>query len=425
MRAVRWPAPALVGLLAVVLVSSAPGSAADPFAGTWTVHPSAGSPWAGGGTLTITTTTESNARAIGSSTAYESRCGKGATAFYIVEYSWSGGGKAGGCSGSQTGGDLFAFAANGGVQMNLNPQSDGSLAGYWTDTPGFYPGYPITATQPSDAGADKTCKLVNAQAAAVQNEVRVVAVEPDVQYHKGGSAAGAWLPVEKDTVLKQGDELTVDPDGRATLAFADNSTVFVKNTTQLKIASFFTDGGVVKTEILLKMGEVAAQVCHSEATKSDFRIKSPTAVASVRGTVFSVFVDPGGKAMVTDVKNGVVTVDPAKRGLHTASVRAGKEIEVTAASISRVAPIGKADVRGGVSRRQAAALVAQVLAKNNGPCKVTTERIPGLAVRPSPGGWRVSYKVGGALRGTTSWRVVHGHVTAANGLARKIAHGCP
>jgi len=41
---------------------------------------------------------------------------------------------------------------------------------------------------------------------------------------------------------------------------------------------------VVKTEILLKMGEVAAQVNKSEATKSDFRIKSPTGTASVRGT---------------------------------------------------------------------------------------------------------------------------------------------
>jgi len=119
---------------------------------------------------------------------------------------------------------------------------------------------------------------------AAPNEVRVVAVQPDVQFHKGGSPADAWLPCEKNTVLKAGDEVTCDPDGQATLAFADNSTVVVRNTTQLKIASFFTEGGVVRTEILLKMGEVAAQVNKSEATKSDFRIKSPTGTASVRGT---------------------------------------------------------------------------------------------------------------------------------------------
>lgn len=119
---------------------------------------------------------------------------------------------------------------------------------------------------------------------AAVNEVRVVAVQPEVQFHKAGTPDDAWLPVEKDTVLQQGDEISCDPDGAATLQFADNSTVVVKNTTQLKIASFFTEGGVVKTEILLKMGEVAAKVHKSEATKSDFRIKSPTGTASVRGT---------------------------------------------------------------------------------------------------------------------------------------------
>jgi len=71
---------------------------------------------------------------------------------------------------------------------------------------------------------------------AAINEVHVVNVQPDVQFHKGGSPADAWLPCEKDTVLKAGDEITCDPDGAVTLAFADNSTVVVRNTTQLRSA---------------------------------------------------------------------------------------------------------------------------------------------------------------------------------------------
>lgn len=125
--------------------------------------------------------------------------------------------------------------------------------------------------------------LVSPLRAAI-NEVRVVAVQPDVQCHKAGTPEDDWVTVEKDTVLKQGDEISCDPDGACTLQFADTSTVVVKNTSQLKIASFFTEGGVVRTEILLKMGEVAAKVNKSEATRSDFRIKSPTGTASVRGT---------------------------------------------------------------------------------------------------------------------------------------------
>src|SRR4051794_6794876 len=169
---------------------------------------------------------------------------------------------------------------------------------------------------------------VGAMESAVQNEVRVTCVENECYYHKGGSSSGALIPVAKDTVLKQGDELSCDPDSKVILAFADNSTVKVGNTTQLKIASFFTDGGVVKTEILLKMGEVAAEVKHSEATKADFRIKNPTGNAGVRGTTFSVFYDPGSRVSVTSVNEGVVTVDPAKPGLRTVRVPAGKEVEV-------------------------------------------------------------------------------------------------
>ena len=120
------------------------------------------------------------------------------------------------------------------------------------------------------------------------NELRCVSVSAEdpqsAMYHREGAPDDEWLPLTKGTVLKQGDEISFDPDGAATLAFADNSTVVVRNTTQLKIASFFTEGGVVRTEILLKMGEVAAKVNKSEATKSDFAPpKSPTGTSSVRG----------------------------------------------------------------------------------------------------------------------------------------------
>jgi hypothetical protein len=102
-------------------------------------------------------------------------------------------------------------------------------------------------------------RRASAQAAAI-NEVRVVSVVPDVQYHPAGCPPDTWIEVQRDTVLKQGDEISCDPDGSVTLAFADNSVVVVSDTTQLKIASFFTEGGVIRTEILLRMGKIAALV---------------------------------------------------------------------------------------------------------------------------------------------------------------------
>jgi hypothetical protein len=426
-----------VALFAMGLVSS-PAHGADSFAGTWTVHPSserpdgiAPSPWAHGGSLKITTTTENTAREIGAGSDYESRCGKGATAWYIVEWDWSGGGQAGGCTGSPTTQDaLYAFAGFGAVQMNLNPAHDGSLVGYWTDNPGFRPGYKLTAT-PASGGCSRGLRACTkpddcgATSRAVQNEVRVTCVsgESDCQFHKGGSAAGAWLPLEKNQILKQGDEISCDPDGKALLAFADNSTFTVSNTTQLKIASFFTDGGVVRTEILLKMGEVAAQVNHAEATKSDFKIKTPTFVCSVRGTKFSVFYDPGGGASVESTTEGVVEVDPVKPGLPTMNVGAGKEVEVTRTSMSKVAPIGKSDLRGGVSRLTARDLVLKKIAVKR--CRLVTPRTNAFAVKPSGARWLVSVKtIGGKVKGTSTWIVKGMRVTPKNARAKKIARGC-
>jgi hypothetical protein len=256
-------------------------------------------------------------------------------------------------------------------------------------------------------------------------EVRVVATEPDCQFHKGGSPADAWYPIEKNTVLKGGDEITCDPDGSVTMAFADNSTVTVRNTTQLKIASFFTDGGVVRTEILLKMGEVAAQVNKSEATKSDFRIKSPTAVSSVRGTIFSVFADPVGGASITSVQRGVVEVDPTKPGLPTVEVPVGKQVEVTAATESPIAPIGKAGAIGGVNREQALALVDKLLRRFGRPCSFTPSHTgASLGAKPSGSGWLVSVLVAGGVQGWSAWQVVGSKVTPANALAKTIAGGC-
>ncbi len=208
--------------------------------------------------------------------------------------------------------------------------------------------------KPGDCATYKTRMLRSARRAQAINELRVVCVEPDVAVHREGSADESWDPVEVGTILKQGDEISCDPDGIAVVAFADNSTFTLKHAAMLKIASFFTQGGVVRLEVLLKMGEVAATINKSEATKSDFQIKQPTATASVRGTIFSVFYDPVSKSSITSVKRGVVEVDPAKPGLKTVNVAAGKEVQVTPTTISPVAAVRKSGSNRRDQQRQGA-----------------------------------------------------------------------
>jgi hypothetical protein len=274
------------------------------------------------------------------------------------------------------------------------------------------------------------------------NEVHVVKVCPDVQFHKGGTPADAWLPLEVNTVLKQGDEITCDPDGVVVLGFADNSTVVVSNTTQLSIASFFTEGGVVRTEILLKMGEVAAQVNKSEAPKSDFRIVSPSpnetrgegdvaarAAASAPGVyagpgaAFTTFYAPGSKTELVSATGGTVIV--THPGSSPLTVPAGKEVELTPSSESPLAPIGQAGARGGDDIVAAQELADAAIAKDRKACGADTAHSYAFSITPAANGWRVAVTLHGKrAQGTALFSVKGRTVRPANALARKVAAGC-
>lgn len=178
------------------------------------------------------------------------------------------------------------------------------------------------------------------------NEVRVVGLVPGVSVHKAGAPDEAWTEAKNDMVLQQGDEISCDPDGGILLQFADNSTVMVRQTTQLKIASFFTEGGVVKTEILLKMGEVAAKVHKSEATKSDFVIRPPGGPGSVRGTIYAMQYDPSSSTTVVRVEEGLVDFSPVMAPGTKISLQAGQQVSVSGSRVGAVMPFtGKIDFK--------------------------------------------------------------------------------
>lgn len=258
---------------------------------------------------------------------------------------------------------------------------------------------------------------------AAVNEVRMVAVQPEVMFRKAGTPEDQWCTAEKDTVLQQGDEISTDPDGAATLQFADGSTTVVFDTTQLKIASYFTEGGVTKTEILLAMGRVAAKICKAcDASKSDFRIKSPTGTASVRGTQFTVSYDPGGKRMLTSVTEGTVALTDRKGRLTL--LPAGKEAITDAKGTGKVAALGKAGRRGGVSPFAALIKVMKIIAKADEACGVEPSPGDATSAKPAKGGWNVAIKVIGKRAGTAKWTVKGSKARARNALAKALVKRC-
>lgn len=253
-----------------------------------------------------------------------------------------------------------------------------------------------------------------ARPAAPVNEVRVISLKPAAEFKRAG--CGEWVELREGTTLKQGDELNVDPDGEVTLEFGDNSKVTIQETTQLKIASFFTEGGIVRTELLLKVGQVAAKVNKTETTRSDFRIKSPTHTSSVRGTAFSMFYDRGAKTSLVSVREGVVSVEGKL-------VRAGHEVEATPREVGPVARIGRAGApRGGVNRVKAMEKVNRVLARGDDPCGF---EVKSFRLKRIEKGWSVKATLRGRTRGKAGFKVIgKKKASATNKLGRGVARRC-
>ena len=95
----------------------------------------------------------------------------------------------------------------------------------------------------------------------------------------------AWAPAVVGQKLDKGAQIATAFRSSATLALGD-SLLAVKPLTQMSIEKLVQTGNLVKTEVYLRVGKVKADVVTPQGLANDFKLKSPTATASVRGTSF-------------------------------------------------------------------------------------------------------------------------------------------
>lgn len=224
---------------------------------------------------------------------------------------------------------------------------------------------------------------------------------------------GGWAPAADGLKLKPGDRIHTGWKSSVVVNVGGHS-VALEPMTLLEIQQIGANGEVT----FLKLGEVKAQVHRITGSRADFKVKTPTTTASIRGTVFSVLYD--GAASIVSVKQGSVDVKPNSGPAVT--VTAGHEVASTAKAVGPVMPIGKAGApRGSVGPAKAMALLTAALAKSFAACKVDAYS---TALKPSKNGWRAMLKIVGAKKGTAIWTMSGLKVTPANPLAKKIAAGC-
>src|SRR5581483_6390218 len=173
---------------------------------------------------------------------------------------------------------------------------------------------------------------------------------------------GAWNRLAPGGKLAEGDEIHTGPTSIVGVRFSDGSTITVMPYSQVVVANLGTRSG--RVQLALKIGEVTGRIKPKQASLPDFNIGTGTALASLRGTDFAVFVDTGYGATLVSIRHGAAQVDPAFAGFATVDVPAGKEVEVTRSKVSPVAAVGRAGaLPGGVNRERARALVLASLRK--------------------------------------------------------------
>ncbi|PIU61793.1 MAG: hypothetical protein COS85_20300 [Armatimonadetes bacterium CG07_land_8_20_14_0_80_59_28] len=133
-----------------------------------------------------------------------------------------------------------------------------------------------------------------------------------------------WNQARGRVVLKEGDDIYTDPNSAALLKLSDESVVKLASNTHLRLDQIDQSRtGHPMSRLLLRAGRVYAKVEAALGAFNKFEVETPTAVAAVRGTMWSVS-STETKDYVS-VHEGVV--DVASAGSQV-SVGAGSETSV-------------------------------------------------------------------------------------------------
>lgn len=136
----------------------------------------------------------------------------------------------------------------------------------------------------------------NAKVAAMSGNVEVIA------------AAGHAIDIEIGTILTEGSIINTGNNSFLTLVLPDQSHIALPSNSRIKLAKLrlarYTKSP--RTEITLLKGRVESEVSPLNKNKGRFEVRSPLAVAGVRGTNFRIrLVDD---KVITEVLSGGVTV---------------------------------------------------------------------------------------------------------------------
>ncbi len=185
----------------------------------------------------------------------------------------------------------------------------------------------------SAAAAAAVVVLIGVAAVAVRSWRRAVVPQQALLRSRTGlvevlpSGADEWLVVSEEVrVVEAGDRIRTGPAGVAQLAFFDGSATDLGAEAELTIAQLSSRRSSEGKTIVLHqwLGETRNDVQPLVDEESRFKVETASAVISVRGTSFTLSVEPDGATRL-EVHEGVVEVQTREA---STLVRAGEEVWV-------------------------------------------------------------------------------------------------
>jgi hypothetical protein len=99
-------------------------------------------------------------------------------------------------------------------------------------------------------------------------------------------AKSNYVPLVSGAALREGDWVRTGKNGWIELALSDGSTITLANNSELELARLNTGKGNREGIFNLAQGKLRASVVKLAGKQADFKVKSGTAVAGVKGTEF-------------------------------------------------------------------------------------------------------------------------------------------
>ena len=123
------------------------------------------------------------------------------------------------------------------------------------------------------------------------------------------SGADAWMPISEAILVQAGDRIRTGAEGSAQLTFFDGSITALRPEAELSVARMASRRGGGEKVIVLHqwLGEAYNQVQPLVNDDSRFSVETASAVVSVRGTAFTLTVEPDGGTRL-EVHEGTVEV---------------------------------------------------------------------------------------------------------------------